>query len=156
EQLLVLVRRIVVACPHPGCYRRFGLPEYECAAPTCKLRHRRLVPSLRGALSHICSCGARLPTLILLGRFRLTAYCPHGHLRLPGRSGRVRVEHVPVIGGPDAGKSTFLCLAVGGLTSHLAETGGAADFVEAHDEGTMARALARLRGGERLDKTVEQ
>jgi hypothetical protein len=153
EHVLRLARRIVVACPHPGCYRRFGLPMYECPAPGCRERHWRLVPNRYGVLRHTCRCGARLPTLILLGRHRLAAYCPHCRLRLPGRSGRVRVEHVPIIGGPDAGKTTFLYRGVISLRSWLAGRAAEVNFVDVRDERAFASAAERLERGERLDKT---
>jgi Double-GTPase 2 len=153
EYGLRLVRRIVVACPHPGCYKRFGLPTYVCPAPGCGERHRRLVPGRYGALRHICRCGARLPTLVLLGRHRLAAQCPHCSLPLPGRIGRVRVEHVPIVGGPNAGKSTFLCLAVSALRAQVGRRGGTAAVVDARDERAITDGLARLRRGDHLMKT---
>jgi hypothetical protein len=153
EVVLRGLRRIVVACPHPGCYQRFGLPVYVCSSPGCGERHRRLVPNRYGALRHTCRCGARLPTLVLLGRHRLPAYCPHCAMPLPGRTGRVRIEHVPIVGGPDAGKSTFLCLSVSALAGALAARGGSLSFVDARDERAMTDGLAQLRRGDRLVKT---
>ncbi|HZM74296.1 MAG TPA: hypothetical protein VFC19_01135 [Candidatus Limnocylindrales bacterium] len=156
ERALLILRRIVVACPHPGCHHRFGLPIYACSSGTCKEQHWRLVPSLHGALRHTCACGARLPTLILLGRYRLAAYCPDPKCRkpLPKRAGRVRVEHVPMVGGPDAGKSTFLALAVGALRVQVEQGGGECDFEDPRDERATTDALAQLRRGERLLKTT--
>lgn len=156
ERVFLLVRRVVVACPHPGCYRKFGLPVYACPGEQCPERHRRLVPNQYGALRHTCRCGARLPTLIVLGRHRLPASCPHCLRPLPGRTGRVRVEHIPVVGGPDAGKSTFLCFAVAAMRAQLLADGGEAHYVNPHDEQAVTANLAKLRGGERLDKTVTQ
>ena len=153
EVVLRGLRRIVVACPHPGCYQRFGLPVYVCPAPGCGERHHRLVPNRFGALRHTCRCGARLPTLVLLGRHRLSAQCPHCAMPLPGRTGRVRIEHVPIVGGPDAGKSTFLCLAVSALGASLAARGGSVSFVDSRDERAMTDGLAQLRRGDRLVKT---
>jgi hypothetical protein len=153
ELVLRGLRRIVVACPHPGCYQRFGLPVYVCSSPECGERHRRLVPNRYGALRHTCRCGARLPTLVLLGRHRLSAQCPHCSMPLPSRTGRVRIEHVPIVGGPDAGKSTFLCLAVSALGGALAQRGGSASFVDSRDERAMTDGLAQLRRGDRLVKT---
>jgi hypothetical protein len=72
---------------------------------------------------------------------------------LPTRTGRVRIEHVPIVGGPDAGKSTFLTLSVAGLAGELARRGGSASFVDARDERTVTDGLALLRRGDRLVKT---
>jgi hypothetical protein len=146
ERVWMAYRHILIACPHPGCYRRFALPEYAC--PRCDEHHSRLVPGRLGAFRHVCRCGARLPTTILLGRFRLGAYCPHCHRRLPDRIGRARVEHLPFVGGPAAGKTTLMFLAVRALRA-----GVQAEFVEARDARAYAAAVAELDRGERLAKT---
>jgi hypothetical protein len=151
ERVWMAYRRILLACPHAGCYQRFALPEYAC--PRCDERHSRLVPNRLGAFRHVCRCGARLPTTILLGRFRLGAYCPHCHRRLPGRIGRARVEPLPFVGGPAAGKTTLMFLAVRALRASAAGAGGRAEFVEARDARAYAGAVAELDRGGRLAKT---
>ncbi len=151
ERLLMAYRRILIACPHPGCYQRFALPEYAC--PHCEERHARLVPGRLGAFRHVCRCGTRLPTTILLGRFRLSAYCPHCHRRLPGGIGRARVEPLAFVGGPAAGKTTLMFLAVRALRSSAAGARGRAEFVEARDARAYAGAVAELDRGGRLAKT---
>jgi hypothetical protein len=151
ERLWTAYRRILLACPHPGCYERLALPAYAC--PNCDARHFRLVPNRLGAFRHVCRCGARLPTTILLGRFRLSAYCPHCGRPLPARIGRARVEPLPFVGGPAAGKTTLMFLAVRALRAGAAAAGGRAEFVEARDARAYAAALAELDGGGRLAKT---
>jgi Double-GTPase 2 len=151
ERVWMAYRHILLACPHPGCYRRFALPEYAC--PRCEERHSRLAPNRLGAFRHVCRCGTRLPTTILLGRFRLGAYCPHCHRRLPGRIGRARVEPLPFVGGPAAGKTTLMFLAVRALRASAAGAQGRAEFVEARDARAYAAAVAELDRGERLAKT---
>jgi Double-GTPase 2 len=151
ERVWMAYRRILLACPHAGCYQRFALPEYSC--PRCDEHHSRLVPNRLGAFRHVCRCGARLPTTILLGRFRLGAYCPHCHRRLPGRIGRARVEPLPFVGGPAAGKTTLMFLAVRALRASAAGARGRADFVEARDARAYAGAVAELDRGGRLAKT---
>jgi hypothetical protein len=151
ERVWMAYRRILLACPHAGCYQRFALPEYAC--PKCEERHSRLVPGRLGAFRHVCRCGTRLPTTILLGRFRLGAYCPHCRRRLPGRIGRARVEPLPFVGGPAAGKTTLMFLAVRALRASAAGAQGRAEFVEARDARAYAGAVAELDRGERLAKT---
>ncbi|MEV0398556.1 hypothetical protein [Actinoallomurus sp. NPDC050550] len=151
ERVWAAYRRILLACPHPGCYQRLALPAYAC--PRCDARHFRLIPNRLGALHHVCRCGARLPTMILLGRFRLSAYCPHCERRLPGRIGRARVEPLPFVGGPAAGKTTLMFLAVRALRAGAAGAGGRAEFAEARDARAYADALAELDGGGRPAKT---
>jgi hypothetical protein len=146
ERVWMAYRRILIACPHAGCYRRFALPVYAC--PRCDRRHGRLVPGRSGAFRHVCRCGARLPTTILLGRFRLGAYCPHCERRLPDRIGRARVEPLPIVGGPAAGKTTLMVLAVRAI-----RTERRAEFVEARDAHAYAGAVVELDQGGRLAKT---
>ncbi|MEO3812413.1 hypothetical protein ABGB17_25725 [Sphaerisporangium sp. B11E5] len=151
ESVVMLVRRILQTCPHPRCYARIALPEYAC--PTCDERHRTLRPNLDGALRHVCRCGTRLPTAIVLGRFRLRAYCPQCHRALPHRIGRARVEPVPFIGGPDAGKTTFMVLAINALHAAVKAAGGRAGFVVEGDQQEFARLGEELRHG-RVSKTT--
>ncbi len=153
DAALRVSHRIVVACPHPGCYHRFRRPAYACPADGCGQRHPALRPGRAGLLRHACRCGAALPTLMVLGRYRLTGYCPRCHRPLPRRAGRLRIEHVPVVGGPDAGKTTFLCLAIGALDQRITATGGVVEYTDERDQQRWRAALAALRGGERLPKT---
>ncbi|MCD0448712.1 hypothetical protein LO762_05815 [Actinocorallia sp. API 0066] len=151
DRLLSIRGRILQTCPHPSCYRRIGLPVYVC--PRCARRHHRLVPSTAGAFRHVCECGARLPTTVALGRYRLTAHCPHCGGRLPDRIGRVRVEPVPFIGGPAAGKTTFMFLAIRALHARSREIEGHVAFVEQRHQQAYASAVAEFARGGRLAKT---
>ncbi|GAB1817215.1 TRAFAC clade GTPase domain-containing protein [Herbidospora sp. RD11066] len=140
EQAVMLLRRILQACPYPGCYARIDRPIYAC--PSCGAEHRALRPDRNGAFRHVCRCGTRLPTTILLGRHHLRALCPRCGRTLPGKIGKVRVEPVPLVGGPDAGKTTFLAVAVDALQ----ETAGAR-FVDQGDEQTFLRLRSQLAAG---------
>ncbi|GII60077.1 hypothetical protein Skr01_01620 [Sphaerisporangium krabiense] len=153
EGVLMLARRILQTCPHPQCYARFPLPEYAC--PSCGERHRRLVPNRDGAFRHVCRCGTRLPTAIVLGRFRLQAYCPECDRALPHRIGRARIEPLPFVGGPDAGKTTFMVLAVNALHGVVREARGRAGFVVQGDEAAFSRLRQELRLG-KVSKTTTQ
>lgn len=143
--------RILQTCPHPFCYENIALPAYEC--PACGARHRRLAPNGWGAFRHVCRCGARLPTTIPLGRYRLTAYCPHCAGRLPERIGRVRVEPLPFIGGPAAGKTTFMFLAIRAVSRRAHAANGRVAFVEPRHAQAYAGALGEFRRGGQLAKT---
>ncbi|MPZ81010.1 MAG: hypothetical protein GEV28_11655 [Actinophytocola sp.] len=154
EGLFRLWRRIRQSCPYAGCYRRIALPTYEC--PRCGQRHRRIAPNEYGLLRHDCRCGAALPTAIVLGRHRMTALCPHCNRPLPQRVGRVPVVTVPVVGGPAAGKTTFLCLAVSALHTRLNDVGAAVGFAEPAQERVFSAGRRQLREGGVLDKTVQR
>ncbi|WP_181871375.1 TRAFAC clade GTPase domain-containing protein [Sphaerisporangium album] len=153
EGVFMLARRILQTCPHPQCYARFALPEYAC--PTCGERHRRLVPNRDGAFRHVCRCGTRLPTAIVLGRFRLQSYCPECDRALPHRIGRARIEPLPFVGGPDAGKTTFMVLAVNALNGVVKDARGRAGFVVRGDEVAFSRLRRELRLG-KVSKTTTQ
>lgn len=151
EQIFMRARRILQTCPHPQCYSRITLPEYAC--PTCGERHRRLKPNLEGAFRHVCRCGTRLPTAIVLGRFRLQAHCPECGRALPHRIGRARIEPLPFVGGPDAGKTTFMVLAINALHGVVKTGRGRAGFVVQGDEIAFARFRRELRLG-KVSKTT--
>ncbi|HEX8006262.1 MAG TPA: hypothetical protein VF482_07525, partial [Trebonia sp.] len=151
DQVLMLARRILQACPYPRCYKRFSLPVYACS--TCGAKHSRLRPDLAGAFWHVCQCGTRLPTTILLGRYRLQAHCPACARRLPGRIGRVRIEPLPLVGGPDAGKTTFMALAVDALHDAAHAAGGSVLFADTADENTFRQLRRELAAG-KVSKTI--
>jgi hypothetical protein len=151
ERIFMAYGRILQTCPHPFCYERIALPMYEC--PSCGEPHRRLTPNSFGAVRHVCRCGARIPTTIPLGRFRLTAYCPHCNGRLPERIGRVRVEPLPFVGGPAAGKTTFMFLAIRALHARAAAGQGSVAFVEQRHAQAYAGAVREFERGGRLAKT---
>lgn len=151
ERVFMAYGRILQTCPHPFCYEKIGLPVYEC--PGCGTRHRRLAPGKAGAFRHVCRCGARLPTTIPLGRFRLTAYCPHCNGRLPERIGRVRVEPLPFVGGPAAGKTTFMFLAIRALHARARSVRGRLAFVEKRHAQAYAGAVREFQRGGQLAKT---
>ncbi|MGW4423122.1 TRAFAC clade GTPase domain-containing protein [Streptosporangium sp. NPDC004631] len=151
EQVFMLVHRILQTCPYPECYARFTLPVYRCS--NCGTKHRRLTPNLNGAARHVCRCGTRLPTTILLGRYRLQAYCPNCDRQLPTRVGRVRIEPIPFVGGPDAGKTTFMALAVNTVHSAVNTAGGTALFADKGDEKAFQHLRRELATG-RISKTL--
>ncbi|MEW2359929.1 hypothetical protein [Spirillospora sp. NPDC029432] len=151
ERLFMAYGRILQTCPHPFCYEKIALPVYEC--PGCGARHPRLTPGPAGAFRHVCRCGARLPTTVFLGRFRLAAYCPHCTGRLPDRIGRVRVEPLPFVGGPAAGKTTFMVLGIRALHARAQALKGRLAFVEQRHALAYARAIGEFRRGGRATKT---
>ena len=151
ERVFMAYGRILQTCPHPFCYEKIALPVYEC--PGCGARHPRLTPGPAGAFRHVCRCGARLPTTVFLGRFRLAAYCPHCGGRLPERIGRVRVEPLPFVGGPAAGKTTFMILGIRALHARARALGGRLAFVERRHAQAYAVAIEEFRRGGRPAKT---
>ncbi|MGH3750478.1 MAG: TRAFAC clade GTPase domain-containing protein, partial [Micromonosporaceae bacterium] len=147
DGLLVSVRRTRPACPHPGCYRSFTRPEHACSR--CGAAHRKLAAGRHGVLRRVCRCGALLPTSVLLGRNRLHAACPHCHRPLPGSIGHAPLVHLPIVGGPAAGKSTYTHLAVGALRQHA----GRVRFADPDEAEAFASRLAALRAGKEAPRT---
>ncbi|GLZ08681.1 hypothetical protein Acsp03_61470 [Actinomadura sp. NBRC 104412] len=151
ERLFMAYGRILQTCPHPFCYEKIALPVYEC--PRCGAHHPRLTPGPAGAFRHVCRCGARLPTTVFLGRFRLAAYCPRCQGRLPERIGRVRVEPLPIVGGPAAGKTTFMVLGIRALHARAQSLDGRLTFVEKRHADAYARLIQEFQHGGRPAKT---
>jgi hypothetical protein len=112
ELLAMAIRRIYRICPSRDCHRRVALPVYGC--PACGAVHRALMPGMYGAVRRRCLCGTTLPTLAIFGRGRLPAFCPHASCGKPLNEaiGTVRSLHIPVVGGPLSGKTSFLAAAM--------------------------------------------
>lgn len=144
DEVLVSARRTRPACPHPGCYRGFVRPEYGC--PGCDARHNDLVPGHHGVLRRVCRCGTGLPTSVLLGRGRLTGYCPHCHQPLTSGVGQAPLVHLPVVGGPGAGKTTYAHLALGALDG--------VGFTDDGEAKRFAGRLSALRDGQPVPRTA--
>jgi hypothetical protein len=108
ERSVMLARAGYAKCPHAGCHRPVPLPVFSCSNPDCQHRHDRLLPGRYGVFRRRCDCDrASLPTLFWLGKGRLRSFCPHCkqemHAALFGGS-----VHIPVYGGPSAGKTMFM------------------------------------------------
>jgi hypothetical protein len=112
EWLSMLVRRIAVVCPHEDCHRPIALPVYRCRS--CGATHTALVPSSYGIVQRRCRCGTLLPTLFLFGRNRVPSFCPHKSCGKPLNTviGTLRNIHIPIVGGPSAGKTAFLAASM--------------------------------------------
>ncbi|SEH00143.1 hypothetical protein SAMN05444920_115122 [Nonomuraea solani] len=151
DHVFVLAYRILQTCPYPRCYARFTLPVYAC--PECGAAHANLRPDLNGAARHVCRCGVRLPTTVLLGRYRLQAHCPACDRLLPDRVGRVRIEPLPFVGGPDAGKTTFMALGVEAVHEAVHAAGGRAFFADRSDDQAFRQLRRELAAG-RISKTL--
>ncbi|PDP89109.1 hypothetical protein CQJ94_05080 [Glycomyces fuscus] len=137
---LLLVRRIRMVCP--GCFLRLGYPAYLCAR--CGRRHGAIRPGGRGLWRRECLCGARLPTLLLLGSADLEARCPHCDRALEHRPGEAREFLLPLFGGTGAGKTRL----VTGM--HLALAQAARRVPEAYVEPVGGETVRRLRDCERM------
>lgn len=141
DTVLLRLRGIFIHCP--GCYRSVPYPSYECPSRTCQLRHSNVRPGRYGVLRRTCACRQRLPTLILLGSYRLAAFCPFENCgeRLPDHSGTAPEIHLPLLGATAAGK-TRLMLALA-LTLEQTASAAGGSFRTADDD--TRRRYDRLR-----------
>ena len=107
-------RRVVMHCP--TCFRLVSHPSYRC--PGCQAWHHRIRAGRYGLLHRSCGCGRMsLPTPLLMGSYRMTAYCPdHGcGVRLPELAGAIPEIILPVLGGPGAGRTRLVTALVATL-----------------------------------------
>lgn len=147
------VRRIFMACPHPNCYRKIALPHYVC--PTCGAIHKHLYPSTYGTFRRRCKCGKKLPTLFLFGRATLPALCPYDGRPLNAVIGSVRNLHIPIVGGPAAGKSSFLMANMVELNEHTERKEISVEFPENRHRLLFDACREAFLRGEVLTKTAE-
>ncbi|MEU2068269.1 TRAFAC clade GTPase domain-containing protein [Streptomyces anulatus] len=150
-----LVRRIRMKCPYPGCYRPFPLAVHRC--PGCGTTHRELRPGRFGVLWHVCACRRRIVTVSLAGRDRLAVECPHCDRPLPAGTGRLRVVHVPIVGGTSSGKTMLMAAAVAGLQAtsgtgalkvSFATADDRRDVVDLNRQLTTAGWVRKTQGGQ--------
>jgi len=148
-------RRIFLVCPK--CYRPISLPTYVC--PNCGVTHEHLVPGSYGIFRRICKCTARLPTLFIFGRNKLPSFCPHRNdcgQPLNSSWGVTRNLHVPIVGGPAYGKTSFLMASMCELDD-LARSGVLRlDFPEKKHETLFQNCRQDFRQGTIVGKTAEQ
>lgn len=151
DRSVALVRRVRMKCPYPGCYRAFPLAVHRC--PGCGTAHRELRPGRFGALWHLCSCGRRITAVSLAGRDRLAVECPHCDRSLPAGIGRLRIVHVPVIGGTSSGKTMLMAAAVTGLHASTGHSPLKVEFATDDDRRDVVDLDGQLKHGGWVRKT---
>lgn len=124
--LLLKLRRVSLVCD--TCHSRYTLPVYICSS--CGAKHPHLVPGRYGALHHTCTCGAKLPSSLLVvknPRRDLDAICPN--CWISGREESIqgagsRTLCIPVVGGESAGKSALITAYAKSIIDVKAPAGG--------------------------------
>ncbi|MGK5637169.1 TRAFAC clade GTPase domain-containing protein [Streptomyces sp. URMC 126] len=144
ERVLLLVRGVRMACPHPGCYRRIARPAHTC--PACQARHGRLRPGRYGVLRRVCVCGTTLRTVRSGGSDGPAPQCPYCEQRLPRALGTARTVHLPVLGGTSSGKTMLLAAVVGGLASWDRRGLLTMECATRHDADELAALSRQLDG----------
>ncbi|AEV89085.1 hypothetical protein ACWT_8076 [Actinoplanes sp. SE50] len=157
KSLLYLLRGVDSALSHlrgikltcPSCHHRVVYPAYDCPNPECTHRHEDVRPGRYGLLRRTCACGYRMPTLLVLGSHRMTAYCPHCHAAMASGAGTAREIVMPMLGATSAGK-TRMMLA---LAETLLPRATPADVPTGNALAEMREAL-QVRGATR--KTIAE
>ncbi|NPV66204.1 MAG: hypothetical protein HPY64_03565 [Anaerolineae bacterium] len=146
--------RIYFRCPN--CHAQMRIPVVIC--PACDRRHTRLWPSVYGVFYHTCDCGERLPTLDLLGRRRLVQRCPVCDSVLNEAIGRATNLHIPIVGGPSAGKTHYLVATVRELIERYAPAHNLTiTMPDVQHRRDYEASVRLLRRGQQLRKTpIEQ
>ncbi len=112
------IKKLSNGCPN--CQTRFDLPVYLC--PHCGREHTRLMPSKYGIFKRECLCGTKISTTFLNGRQKLKAKCPNCDASLTG--GAHTEVWIPVIGGPSAGKTCYINMAITEIQESVAKKHG--------------------------------
>lgn len=154
EYVSMLWRRIFLVCPNAGCYKKISLPIYIC--PHCGAQHKRLIPGSYGIIRRQCKCGTKLPTLFLFGRNHLPSICPHKECGQPLSTtmGVVRNLHVPIVGGPAAGKTSFLMANMCELQQRADSGTLSLEFPEKKHQTLFEKSRQNFSRGILLDKTA--
>ena len=103
------IKQISNTCRH--CQHKIKNPIYIC--PSCGVEHDMLIPSKYGIFKRTCECGAKLGTTFMSGRERLDSMCPFCNNAIADTA-HVDIT-VPVVGGPSAGKTCFIHMAIADL-----------------------------------------
>jgi hypothetical protein len=109
DTALLRLRGLRITCG--SCHHRVAYPVYGCPAAGCSLRHD-VRPGQFGILRRTCFCGARMPTLLLLGSHRLQAFCPYCDHALVDSTGTAPEIIAPLLGATGAGKTRLMLALV--------------------------------------------
>jgi hypothetical protein len=156
-QLYSLYFRIFFRCPH--CHYQMKIPVFVC--PVCATEHSRLWPSIYGVFFHQCNvCNTKLPTLDLIDskpkRIGLVQKCPNCGRPFNKDVGRLTNIHIPVVGGPSAGKSNYIVMATRDFIEGYAKPHGyKVVFPDKQHERTYQSNIDMLNSGKELEKTPD-
>lgn len=129
---IVRYARRIRAMSCPWCYARIAYPAYQC--PNCGRRHSDIRPGRYGVLRRRCACDHRLPTLLVLGSYRLPAFCTNQICgkQMSDETGRWSELILPFFGGTSAGKTRLMAAMI----MSLDVSGGAGTAIRLADDET--------------------
>ena len=155
-------RKVSYKCPH--CYKPIALPVYLC--PNCGVKHGeiintkksfkqigKLIPGSYGIFRRQCKCGHKLPTSTLWGRNKLDSICPHCSVPLNKKIGSSINIHIPIVGGPASGKTSFLMACSIEIVKNSKITGRKVSFPDQKNKRVFEHGEKQYQAGEVVRKT---
>jgi len=147
DRIYCTINAIANHCP--TCQNKFSLPVYYCS---CGEKHDRLRPGVYGILKRKCNCGNKLPTTFFNGRQKLEARCPYCDYNI--KDGGLNASWcIPVIGGPDSGKTCYINMTMMSLEKNAFSKYGLQFKYEKNDRDEYEENVRRLSNGRLPDKT---
>jgi hypothetical protein len=146
DTTLLRLRGITITCG--TCHHRVPFPVYACPGAGCRLRHGDVRPGRFGALARVCACGARLPTLLVLGSYRMKGFCPYCDRPLADRIGSAREIAVPFLGPTASGKTRLMLTLVTALEELSVGGGGRVVQVSADTVQRLGELRATIARGQ--------
>ena len=140
DSVYSLLKGIGTNCYNSDCQRKFTLPIYIC--PSCGRKHYKLVPSKFGILKRRCTCGKELATTFINGRQKLESLCPH--CEHPAIKGANKSILIPVVGGVDAGKTSFISMSINKIEQMADSLGLEYKYVQGDE---MQDNMGRINSG---------
>jgi hypothetical protein len=119
---------VTLTCP--GGHKVVPYPYYHCPNPDCNTVHRDIRPGRYGITIRQCTCGRRLPTMLLTGAGNLAGVCRFCQTGLPPRFGLASEIVIPIYGAVNAGKTRLMYMLATELIDRVSDRGGKVHYIE--------------------------
>jgi Double-GTPase 2 len=151
DSALLRVRNVRMFCVR--CFRLMPYPAYHCMR--CDATHWDIRAGNLGILWRTCTCGQRLPTLLLLGAASLDAQCciPHCAAELPHDPGTARTVVLPAFGATNAGKTRLMYALVFALQRRAESAGIPLEYGDAQSEALLSGVRDMLGPSSTIEPT---
>ena len=152
DSTLLWLRHIRMRCL--ACFERMPYPAYDC--PSCDATHWDIRPGRFGIVRRVCSCGTRLPTLLLFGTADLPTRCPFRRCGAPfeHRPGELREEALPIFGATGAGKTRMIYGLVAALQQETRRPGVSVSFADRWTTEQLDDVWRYLRDDQQVNATA--
>ena len=141
DTIRLRIHSIRITCGTPGCYGSVAYPSYKC--PADATLHRDVRPGRYGVIKRHCKCGRAFPTLLMLGSYKLQAYCPNCHQELLPDAGRHREIVLPIFGLSNAGKTQLLVAVAATVKEMLEREKGSAEPADDYTHRWFEEAVSK-------------